>query len=171
MFLKMPFRDSFREPSGTRCFLLIGTTSDGKVTKKTHKEKLGRQAGVRCKQGGRIGSLGHCSPIMTFLHFPFRIPFRPASGQPGDYFYENYVSTHSTAPWLLGSIPRARSVQAISLSHSTLLLASSPFSLSLFVSVRNSFWNRAHDIYNSPSGIPSGIPYFPFREASGTACF
>ena len=113
-------------------------------------------------------------PLLTnhdFFHFPFRIPFRPASGQPGDYFYENYVSTPSTAPWLLGSIPRARSVQAVSLSHSPLLLVSSPFSLSLFVSVRNSFWNRTHDIYNSPSGIPSGIPYFPFREPSGIRCF
>ena len=39
--------------------------------KKTHKEKSGRQTGVRCKQGGRVGSLGHCSPSVTFCIFPF----------------------------------------------------------------------------------------------------
>ena len=128
---------------------------------------------MRGKEGGRVGPLGRCAPNVVFFIFPSGFPSGRLPDSRAIIFMKMMSSppTPNTAPWLFGSIHKARSVQPVSLTHSLLLLVSSPFSLSLFGSVRNNFWNRKHDIYNSPSGIPSGIPYFPFREASGTACF
>ena len=118
-FIKIPFREVFRNP----LLSLPGTFRDSVFLANSYH--FGGESDKESTQG-EVRAPG---PLLTkhdFFHFPFRIPFRPASGQPGDDFLKIMPAPLTQTP---GSSALFPELVLSSLSLYLTLLFSSPLHL------------------------------------------